>query len=555
MKFNKMPVKLNPTYTVFIGIILTTFIISSCNDSRPVPDRPNIVIIFADDLGYGDFSCYGASKIKTPNVDKLAANGIRFTDAHVTSSLCSPSRYSFLTGRYPWRTRLKSGVLGGFAPPLIEEGRTTLASMLNANGYYTAGIGKWHLGFNWALKDSIPRDPGISEVNFWKRVRPNNIDFSKPIKGGPIERGFDYFFGIAGSNGMRPHAFIENENVTMEPSVPDNFSQRTSGLRGPDWDLRNLDRVLTEKAVAVIDNHFSKESNSPFFLYYPTSAVHPPWLPEFTKGQSEAGMRGDKVIEFDWIVGELVKALEKHNSLENTLIIITSDNGPHPGDEVRMVERYKNKTFGEEFDYYQPYFGDYQPEYLGVYNEEKGWLTYDHKTNAGFLGFKSDAWEGGLRVPFVVHWPKKIKGGFVNSNVISSVDLLATMADITGTELREEEGEDSYSFLTNLLDNDAPQVRKSLIMAAGRTGALIVRSGDWKYIEGANPLIWDTTQYYRPNNYPNAPSFMQSQLYNLKDDLFERNDLIDSIPEKASELEAIVSLVKQNKRIEGNEVK
>ncbi len=310
MRFSKMPVKLNPMYTVFMGIILNTFI-SSCDDSPPVPDRPNIVLIFADDLGYGDFSCYGASKIKTPNVDKLADNGIRFTDAYVTSSLCSPSRYSILTGRYPWRTRLKSGVLGGFAPPLIEVGRTTLASMLNANGYYTAGIGKWHLGFNWALKDSIPRDPSISEDDFWRSVRLDNIDFSKPIKGGPIERGFDYFFGIGGSNGMRPHAFIENENVTAEPSVPDNFSQRTSGLRGPDWDLRNLDRKLTEKAVEVIDNHFSKESNSSFFLYFPTSAVHPPWLPAFTKSWKKSTgylhisgwIMGQSSSPIDWEIG------------------------------------------------------------------------------------------------------------------------------------------------------------------------------------------------------------------------------------------------------------
>ena len=544
-----MPARFNPMYALFMGIILYSFLITSCNVSQPVPDRPNIVIIFADDLGYGDFSCYGASKIKTHNVDELAANGIRFTDAHVASSLCSPSRYSIMTGRYPWRTQLKSGVLKSFAPPLIEEGRTTLASMLKANGYYTACIGKWHLGFNWALKESILPDTILSSSDFWGQVQQDDIDYSKPQKGGPIERGFDYFFGINASNNMIPRAFIEYDKVTAKPSVPDDFSRNR--LRAPDWDLGTLDRELTKKATEVINNHFSKADKSPLFLYFPTSAVHPPWLPAFTKGQSEAGMRGDMVIEFDWIVGELVEALKKNNAFENTLIILTSDNGPHPGDPVAMVERHKNKAFGDEYDYYQPYFEHYQPEYLGVYNEENGWLTYDHNTKAGLLGFKSDAWEGGLRVPFIVHWPKNIEGGFVNSNVICTVDILATLAEITGVELHEDEGEDSYSFLTNLLDNDSPQVRKSLVMAAGRTGALVVRKGDWKYIEGADPLIWDTTQYYSPNNYPDVPSFMQSQLYNLKEDIFETNDLIDSSPEKVSELQAIVSLVKQNKRTEG----
>ncbi len=549
LKLPKMSARRYPAYTLIMGIMLTSFVISSCNLSESIPDRPNIVLIVADDFGYGDLGCYGATKINTPNVDELAANGIRFTEAYVSSSLCSPSRYSILTGRYPWRTRLKSGVLKPFVPPLIEEDRTTLASMLKMNGYYTACIGKWHLGFNWNIKESTPPDADLSSTDFWRQVRQEDIDYSKPQKGGPVERGFDYFFGLNASNGMPPFAFIENERVTMKPSLPEEFTRRR--LRAPDWDLRTLDRDLTKKAIEVIDNHFSKAEKSPFFLYFPTSAVHPPWLPAMSKGQSEAGMRGDMVVEFDWMVGEVVAALERQNVLENTLLIITSDNGPHPGDPVDMVERHEIKTWGDEYDYYQPYFAEYQPEFPGIYNEEKGWLTYDHDTRAGLLGFKSDPWEGGLRVPFVVHWPARIKGGDINSNVICTVDLMATFADIIGMELGEDEGEDSYSFLSNLLDNNAPQVRKSLILAAGRTGALVARKGDWKLIEGADPLIWDTTQYYSPNNYPGVPSFMESQLYNLKEDISERTDLIDSLPEKASEMEAMVSFVKQNRRTEG----
>jgi len=239
-------------------------------------EAPNIILIVADDFGYGDLSCYGTTKINTPQVDKLAAQGVRFTDAYVTSSLCSPSRYSLLTGRYSWRTELKSGVLESFAPPLIEKGRTTLASMLKQKGYHTACVGKWHLGFNWTLKDNAPADADTSVFKSWGTEPQNYIDFAKPVKGGPIERGFDYFFGISGANNMMPFVLIENDRVLEPPSVMNEVG--TQALRAPNYDLRYLGQKVTAKANEVIDNHFESNNKSPLFLYFPVSAIQRPCL-------------------------------------------------------------------------------------------------------------------------------------------------------------------------------------------------------------------------------------------------------------------------------------
>ncbi len=527
-----------------------TVVASGGNSSKIKKEKetPNIILIVADDFGYGDLSCYGATKVRTPEVDKLSSEGVRFTDAYVSSSLCSPSRYSLLTGRYSWRTSLKSGVLRSFAPPLIEKDRTTLATMLKKKGYYTACVGKWHLGFNWALKDNAPSDADSSVFESWGTEPQEYIDFSKPVKGGPFARGFDYFFGISGANNMMPFVYLENDKVLEVPSIPNNFGTKT--LRAPNWDLKFLDQNFTKKAIEVIDNHFGKMADKPLFLYFPTSAIHRPCLPTFTKGKSQAGMRGDMVLEFDYMVGELVKALQKHGALDNTLIIITSDNGPQPGDPYDLVEKFKKKTMGAEYDYYQSYFENYKPEYLGNGGQNTGWLVYGHNPTAGLFGFKADAWEGGLRVPFIAYWPKKIKAGMVNSNVICLVDLLATIADIVDEKLKENEGEDSYSFLPNLLNNNAPQVRKSLTITSGRSGAMVVRKGAWKYIEGADPRDLDPTQPYTPNTYENADSYLKSQLYNLKEEIYEKSNLIDKKPEKVAELTRIIEMVKTNTKSE-----
>lgn len=539
------------TALVIIGLMFQSSVtLHAQRSSQRAGALPNIVLIVADDFGYGDLSCYGATKIHTPHVDKLAERGIRFTDAYVASSLCSPSRYSIMTGRYSWRTKLRREVLKSFAPPLIEEGRTTLASLLASKGYSTACVGKWHLGFNWSLKENAPADAEVSVFDSWGTEPQEYIDFSQPLRGGPVERGFHYFFGIPGSNNMIPFVFIENDRVVNPPSVPNDFGQRT--LKAPDWDLRSIDQTLADKAINVIDRHFEENTTDPLFLYFATSAIHAPCLPSATRGQSRAGLRGDMVLEFDRVVGKVTDALKRNGQLDNTIIIITSDNGPQPGDPYPQIQRFKSKSFGPQYDYYQPYFDHYGAIYHGVAGQAGGWVTYEHDPTAGLSGFKSDAWEGGLRVPLIVHWPDKIRKGTVNSQVVSTTDFLATFADIVGAGLNNGEGEDSYSFLQTLLKSDGRTARESLVMVAGRSGALAVRRGSWKYIEAAPVSARNAQSAYppSPNEFPDMASPYTPQLYNLKEDVKEKNNLLDTNPRKAGELKAIIDKVKENARSE-----
>ncbi len=522
----------------------------SCTNEKPKEPAPNIVLIVADDMGYGDLSCYGATRIKTPQIDEIASQGVKFTDAYVASSLCSPSRYSILTGRYSWRTPLKFGVLTYYAQPLIDQHRTTIASLLKKKGYHTACVGKWHLGLGWQLKDNAPPDPQKNVFNSWKLTTQDYIDFSKRIKGGPNELGFDYFYGMAGSINMIPFAFIENDSIDQAPSVPKgvvyDFDENVE--KAPNWDSRTVNRHLTEKAVAFVDNHFNDHPGQPLFLYFPASAPHRPCLPTITKGQSQAGLRGDMVEEFDWSVKQVVDALKRHNALDNTLLIVTSDNGPRPGDPVLSLEMYKkDSSLARQF--YYDYFDDFEPKYQdpnGNPTWKAGWLTYGHEAADDLLGFKSDAWEGGLRVPLIVRWPGKIEPGKVNTNVVSTTDFLATFADLVGEDLGEGEGEDSYSFLENLRNNTAPGPRASLTVSSGGSGAMIERSDNWKYIEAATPH-WNETWY------PGGPFITDPQLYNLQTDESESQNLYSDNGERVTELTDIIERVKQHPKSEGTE--
>lgn len=500
---------------------------------------PNIVIIMADDLGYGDLGCYGARKIATPAVDSIAANGMRFTNAHTASSLCSPSRYSLLSGRYSWRTPLKSGVLTWFAKPLIEDGRTTLASMLKRNGYATACIGKWHLGFNWSLKNNDLANADSTVYNSWDVNTQDYIDFSKPLTGGPIDKGFDYFFGISASNNMIPFVYIENNSVTQAPTIVKEYVYDTDqkSTRAPNWDLSTIDETLTSKAVHFIDQHFTQPNSKPLFLYFPTSAIHRPCLPNQTKGKSKAGLRGDMVMEFDKVVSQVVAALKRHQQLNNTLLIITSDNGGVPGDAVLALDRYK-QDLGS--DYYPSEVSGQSPQYQnprGNLVAQKGWITYDHPSAGEYLGFKSDAWEGGHRVPLIMRWPNHIKAGTTIDNLVCNVDLLATLTELVGDHVRKGEGEDSYSFLSNMLGKSARQVRKSLTIVSGGSGAFVAYRDDWKYIEPGKPN-WGQTFYV------NGPKTNQYQLYQLKNDQKEREN------KYASEPTVIAAFREQIERVE-----
>lgn len=544
-KINRM-IWLSAVSTVSLVFILVTTSFISSKPKKEKKTMPNIVLIMADDLGYGDFGSYGATKVSTPNVDALATNGIKFTNAHTASSLCTPSRYSLLTGRYSWRTDLRSGVLTWFGQPIIEKERTTLATLLKRNGYYTACIGKWHLGFDWALKPNAPADPKKDVFDTWDRSSYDYIDFTKPIKGGPIERGFDYYYGISASNNMFPFIFIENDKAVQQPTVAKEYVYDTdqSYPRAPNWNLETMDQDLTQKAVGVINTHFKKNKDKPLFLYYPTSAIHRPNLPTFRKGKSKAGLRGDMIEEFDWLVAEIVKALKKNKAFDNTLLIITSDNGGTPGDPYNAIKKYR-EDLGDKYDL--PYFSDFEPEYIKPNKDgdpTPGWLTYGHRAAGDFRGFKADAWEGGHRVPLIMHWPGKIKAGTSNDNTICNTDVMATFADLLNDELADNEGEDSYSFLANVLGISETQVRKSMVIVSGGGGAYVVNHGDWTYIESGK-AAWGQT-FYKGGPFPK-----DFQMYNMKKDPEQKHNVYNKMPARVDFFKSIIEKVEKQGKTEG----
>lgn len=526
-------------------LLLFSLLMAGCREDPREQDKPHIVLIVADDLGYGDLSSYGATKIATPHIDQLAAEGMKFTNAYVASSICSPSRYSLLTGEYSWRTRLKHSVLKYYDRPLIGRDQTTLASLLKAKGYHTACVGKWHLGFDWEVNEKAPHDRD-SVFDSWDKNTMNYIDFSKPVKSGPVTRGFDYFYGTAGSNNMQPYVYIENDKVVQAPAEEQKpYDHYVNVMRAPNWDIRTVNQVLTRKAVDFIDEHFRSQADEPLFLYFPTTAIHRPCLPTFTKGKSQAGLRGDIVLELDWTVNRIVTALKENGAFENTLLIFTSDNGPRPGDPAVWLKTYAE---GDYEDFHQDYFDEYQPEFIDPEGNaiwRNGWFTYGHPSAGPYLGFKSDAWDGGFRVPFIVRWPGKVSPGSINEAAICLTDMLDTFSEIAGEDLPEGQGQDSYSFFSNLTNPDAPQVRKSMTLVGGASGAFIGISDGWKFIAPAVPGRWPETYY------PNGPSNMDPQLYNLKVDRGEQHNLYTEMPEKVSELVAMIERVKQRGGTEG----
>ena len=431
-------------------------------ESGPAEKPPNIVLIMADDMGLGDPGCYNPeSLIPTPHMDRIATEGARFTDAHTPAALCSPTRYSLLTGRYPWRTRLKKRVMMQYWLPLIEPSRMTIASLLRSRGYGTAYIGKWHLGLEWKTKD------GSKAEEFYNQDQPFEadetlqwrVDFSRPVGGGPTRLGFDYFYGNAGCpSNDPPYVFIENDRLVAVPTRMSREEWRglPGFLPGPmadDWSEEDIDVILAGKARAAIDRHLQERPNGPFFLVVSTNSPHVPWLvPEFMKGRSKEGPRGDLVALFDWVVGEVDAHLKKRGISENTLLIVTSDNGG-----------------------------------------EKG--ANGHKSEMDFRGYKSDIWEGGHRVPFFVRWPGKIKPGAVSGELVSLSDMFATFADLLGAPLKDDTAEDSWSVLPALLGKPTGQpLHEALIFQAGN-GDLALRQGRWKYIapkrEGGSGQLYD----------------------------------------------------------------
>ena len=475
--------------------------------------RPNIVFIMADDMGYGDVGCYNAeSKIPTPNMDKLAEEGMRFTDAHSPSAVCTPTRYGVLTGRYCWRTWLKSGVVGGYTNPLIEPSRTTVGSFLQQQGYRTACIGKWHLGVGWTRHNGYVgnwKDGPKYFEGSWQdgdAEKGMNVDFTKPINGGPVDLGFDYaYYTAACSTIDGPFCYIENRHTVgmlnkmmpIDKSVPGDYRPRP-GWVADGFHIEQVDTVFTRKAVEFMENNYKKTPAKPFFLYLALSSPHAPWLPpDFVKGRSQEGPRGDMIVWTDWCVGRVLDALERLGLKESTLLIVTSDNGPRHGN--------------------------------------KG-----HKSAGELRGFKSHIWEGGHRIPFIARWPGKIEPGSISDEVICLTDLIATCAAIVGTDLPDEAGPDSFNILSALLSRELETPIRPAIVHHSVFGVYSIRKEKWK-------LILDTKTsggWVRPRGKKPVPG-TPGQLYNLEEDLYEQNDLWDKHPEIVERLTRLLEKYKK----------
>jgi arylsulfatase A len=452
---------------------------------------PNVVLILADDLGWGDLGCYGATRIDTPNIDALAAKGVRALDAHSSSAVCTPSRYGVLTGRYSWRGPLKSGVLGPFSPPIIESDRTTIASLLRDGGYRTGAFGKWHLGLGWTHTDGSVSDAFSSPVEWDPLGTEPDIDFSVPVTGGPLELGFDRFFGTASSLDMPPYCFIDQDRpLGSLASQKQLVGNQRPGLAADDWVDSDVDVRVTQQAVDWLET----AGTTPFFLYLATAAPHRPNIPPaFAAGSSRAGVRGDCVSVVDWVVGQVVETLERLGMLDNTLLIVTSDNGAPT-------------RFPEEGD----------PA---------------HSPNGPWRGQKADIWEGGHREPFVVQWPRGIPRPGVIEQPVSLTDLLPTIAEATGRSLPERAAEDGRSILGLLRRAAGDGVERTLVHHSN-DGSFGVRRGRFKAVFSTG-----SGGFSEPVGHSAEPP-QRGALFDLAADPGEQNDLWDALPELVAELHA-----------------
>jgi arylsulfatase A len=411
------------------------------------PRPPNIVVVLADDLGYGDVGAFNpAGRIPTPHMDGLARQGMRFTDAHTPSAVCTPTRYGLLTGRYAWRTRLQRGVVWGNGDSLIEPGRVTLASLLKRRGYHTAGVGKWHLGLRWAAKPGTSPDRDTNN----EKAPVDWIDYSRPVTDGPTHHGFTEYFGIPASLDMRDYVYLEGDRVVEEPTAwipgaPITLpAYHRRGRAGPSFRPENVLPDLTARAVRYVRER--AKAGQPFFLYLPLASPHTPVLPTSRfAGRTGLGAYADFVVETDDAIGQVLAALEETGAAKDTLVIVTSDNGP--ASLANLITDLR----------------------------EKG-----HDSTAGLRGAKQDLYEGGNRVPFIVRWPGVVREGSTSTAVIGLVDVLATVAEIVGEPLAAGAGEDSVSFLPALRRPQDPFARRAALVMQSGNGSFAIRDGRWK---------------------------------------------------------------------------
>lgn len=477
--------------------------------------KPNIVIIYADDLGYGDLSCQNPeSKITTPNLDKLASEGMRFTDAHSSSGICSPSRYALLTGNYHWRRQ--HGIVNAFGTPFFKEGEFTIATMLKSQGYTTAAIGKWHLGWNW---DAVKK-PGAKTIKTGKSSSfgPDAFDWTKSVPGGPLDRGFEYYFGD-GTINFPPYCWMENDKVLKAPTeMLDLKGMKTKegswefrpGPMVKDWNPYEVLPTLCKKSVEYIK---SQSADKPFFLYFALPSPHAPIIPndEFD-GKTKAGPYGDFVFQTDYVAGQVLNALKEKGLEENTLIIFSADNGP---------EKYA---------------------YPRIQN-------FDHYSMGKLRGLKRDMYEGGHRVPFIIKWPGKVQAGSISHEVINQVDVMSTVAEITGYKLSNEVAVDSYNLLPVITGERYISPLREATIQNTKENMYAVRKGNFVLINAytgqhSSAPAW----YHQKSGYPKPDKKVKFQLFDLSSDVGQKKDISSEKPELVKEMQGILERYRKSGR-------
>ncbi|MEX2566567.1 MAG: arylsulfatase [Cyclobacteriaceae bacterium] len=505
--------------TPFSIALITMVIYGSCSTEREgnrLPKNPNIIVILADDMGYGDVSALNPeSRVRTPAIDRMVNEGISFSNAHASASVCTPSRYGFLTGRYAFRSENGAFGIGGFAGPVIESGRETLASLLKEAGYHTGIVGKWHLGLDWKAKGN---EEGIQ---FDDQSGYSNVDYSQPVGSGPNDYGFDYSFIHPASLDIPPYLFLKDHHVIdpemilttdVYPTRLENttyaWDKKHSNEEAVYWEkgvwwrqgemsssfrIEDCHDEILEEGLSFIDSRAEEHPEQPFFLYMPLTGPHTPWVPtdEF-KGKTPIGLYGDFVLNIDDVVEQVQNALIKHGIRENTILVFSSDNGAYwPQEEIEL---------------------------------------HDHDSNWGRRGQKGDIWEGGHRVPLIISWPEKIEKASVYTPLVSLIDFFATFMDLTGQKMSSGSGEDSFSFFHVLDGHPEKPVRTSMVHHSSG-GMYSFSNENYKFIEGLGSGGFTAPQFEEPK--PDGP---QGQLYRIDLDSTESQNLFLEHPDLANSM-------------------
>ena len=474
--------------------------------------RPNIVYVLCDDLGVGDLRSFNAqSKIATPHLDRLAAEGMRFTDAHSGSAVCTPTRYGIMCGRYAWRTRLQNGVLGGLSPSLIAADQWTVAKHLKQAGYHSSCIGKWHLGLDWQRVDG----KDVAELAIESQAQNRNVQFDKPFAAGPLSAGFDEYFGISASLDMVPYVYLKDRAVTVLPTAEKSFdmkfagdtSQTRPGPSAPDFTAEDVLPRLTAEAIGYIERRAATAAEQPFFLYVPFASPHTPIAPSKDwEGKSGLNPYADFVMQQDHCVGQIMQALVRAKIDQNTIVFFTSDNGCSPQADLPALR------------------------------------AQGHDPCYPYRGHKADIFEGGHRVPMIVRWPGKIAANSHSAQTVCLTDLLATVADITGQPLPEQAGPDSYSWWPTLQGRQVEAIRPHTIHHS-INGSFAIRRGPYKLCLCADSGGWSDP---KPNGKGGRAASLQ--LFNLDKDIAETTNLADQEPKLVRELALLLEQVVQQGR-------